>query len=52
MKRLFAWEEAQWKEWCSLLDNVVLQENISNKWVWENDPKKITWSKDLSVIKS
>ncbi|KEH34757.1 hypothetical protein MTR_3g068195 [Medicago truncatula] len=37
-RRLFAWEEETVSECASLLHNVVLQENIVDRWRWSLDP--------------
>ncbi|KAK2414519.1 hypothetical protein QL285_037103 [Trifolium repens] len=37
-RRLFAWEEQLWADCCTIVANVVLQVNSSDKWEWLPDP--------------
>lgn len=36
-RRLFTWEEYQIEGCSLLLDNIFLQKNVSDKWVWKLD---------------
>jgi len=37
-RRLFAWEEECVRERCVLLNNIVLQDNVTDNWRWLLDP--------------
>jgi len=37
-KEAFSLKEEQVVECCSLLDNIFLQDNVANTWIWKHDP--------------
>jgi hypothetical protein len=36
-RRLFDWEEEQLIDCARLLDNILLQDNVNDKWIWKHD---------------